>query len=52
MKRFELHLSDCDIEKLDKVAKAENRSRKNYCEHVIMSAVLFYKFQKRLKKKI
>ena len=37
--RIEIHLLDAEVETLDKIAKQDGRSRKNYCETVIRSII-------------
>jgi hypothetical protein len=37
--RIEIHLEPKEVKELDKLAKAEDRSRKNFCETVIKKII-------------
>jgi metal-responsive CopG/Arc/MetJ family transcriptional regulator len=40
--RIEIHLDQKDVKVLDKIAKGEGRSRKNYCEEEIKKKITEY----------
>ncbi len=40
--RIEIHLEVVEATALDQIAKAENRSRKNYCENEIRKLISEY----------
>ena len=37
--RIEIHLEEKDVKKLDKLAKENGRSRKNFCENEILKVI-------------
>ncbi len=37
--RIELHLDLKDVQALDKLAKADNRNRKNFCENELLKVI-------------
>lgn len=37
--RIEIHLEEKDVKKLDKLAKENGRSRKNFCETEILKVI-------------
>ena len=38
-KRIEIHLTETEVKLLDKLAKGDGRSRKNYCETIIRNEI-------------
>lgn len=47
--RIEIHLSEQEAKALDKIAKQDDRSRKNFCETVIRSIIKSFDGQKKIK---